>query len=67
MTLTGPSPITTIPEISWSEFLAATTRYAAEVQGRSLRDATPGARAYGVLTMCRLVRALRLEYLTDGC
>jgi predicted nucleotidyltransferase len=59
MTLTGPSPITTIPEISWSEFLAATTRYAAEVQGRSLQDATPGARAYGVLTMCRALRTVQ--------
>jgi hypothetical protein len=59
MTLTGPSPITTIPEISWSEFLAATTRYAAEVQGRSLRDATPGARPYRVLTMCRALRTVQ--------
>jgi hypothetical protein len=49
----------TVPEISWSEFLAATTRYAAEVRGRGLRDATPGARAYGVLTMCRALRTLQ--------
>ena len=59
MALTGPMPSTIVPEISWSEFLAATTRYAAEVQGRSLRDATPGARAYGVLTMCRALRTVR--------
>ena len=52
-TLFGPCPGDLLPEISWPEFIAATTRYAGEVRDRSLRDATPGARAYAVLTMCR--------------
>ena len=59
MTLTGPMPSATVPEISRSEFLDAMRRYAAEVQGRGLRDATPGARACGVLTMCRAFRTVR--------
>lgn len=53
VTLVGPEPTTAIPNISWPEFVAAIACYAAEVQSRSLRDASPGARAYGVLTMCR--------------
>lgn len=59
VTLEGPDPTATIPEISWQEFLAAATSYAEEVRGRSLRDATPGARAYGVLTMCRVLCTVR--------
>jgi hypothetical protein len=41
ITLVGPGPTATIPEISWPEFLAATRTYADEVRGRSLRDAAP--------------------------
>ena len=59
VTLAGPGPTATIPEISWSEFVTATKRYADEVLGRSLRDATPGARAYRVLTMCRALCTVR--------
>ncbi len=61
VTLIGPDPMTTIPPISWSEFIAATTRYADEVRGRSLSDAAPGARAHGVLTMCRALATIRLN------
>jgi hypothetical protein len=61
LALAGPAPAATIPDISWAEFIAATTRYADEVSGRSLRDATPGARAYGVLTMCRALCTVRLN------
>lgn len=59
VTLAGPDPTSTIPEISWPEFLAATTRYADEVCGRNIRDATPGSRAYSVLTMCRALCTVR--------
>ena len=59
VTLAGPGPRVTIPDISWPEFLAATISYADEVRGRSLRDATPGSRAYNVLTMCRALCTVR--------
>ena len=61
VTLFGPDAANIIPAISWSEFMTATTRYADEVRGRSLRDATPGTRAYGVLTMCRALRTIQSE------
>ena len=59
VTLAGPGPTATIPEISWPEFLAATRTYADEVRGRSLHDSTPGSRAYNVLTMCRALCTVR--------
>jgi len=61
VTLAGPGPAAAIPEISWPEFLAATTSYADEVRGRSLHDATPGSRAYNVLTMCRALCTVRMN------
>ena len=61
VTLSGPDPTTTIPPIPWSEFIAATMRYADEVCDRSLFDATPGARAYAVLTICRTLATIRLN------
>jgi hypothetical protein len=59
VTLAGPGPAATIPAIAWPEFLAATKSYADEVRGRRLRDATPGSRAYNVLTMCRALCTVR--------
>lgn len=59
ITLVGPEPAMTIPAISWSEFIEAIRSYAYEVRSRSLRDATPGARAYNVLTMCRALSTIR--------
>lgn len=61
LTLVGAAPTATIPPISLAEFMAATGRYADEVQGRNLRHATPGARAYAVLTMCRALCTVRLN------
>jgi hypothetical protein len=58
-TLFGPCPGDLLPNVSWAEFIAATKRYAGEVRGRSLRDATPGARAYAVLTMSRALCTIR--------
>jgi hypothetical protein len=53
VTLRGPAPDAVIPPITWSEFIEAIARYAAEVRSRNLAAANPGARAYVVLTMCR--------------
>ena len=53
VTLHGPAPDAVIPAIGWNEFTEAIARYAAEVRGRSLEEASPGARAYAVMTMCR--------------
>ncbi len=53
VTLHGLAPDAVIPAIGWNEFIEAIARYAAEVRGRSLEEASPGARAYAVLTMCR--------------
>jgi hypothetical protein len=53
VTLRGLAPDAVIPAIGWNEFIEAIARYAAEVRGRSLAEASPGARAYAVLTMCR--------------
>ncbi len=61
VTLFGADARAMIPAITWGEFMAATTRYADEVRGRSLRDAPPGARAYGVLTMCRALCTMQSE------
>lgn len=60
-TLFGPGPADLIPAISWGEFMAETARYAQEVRDRSLRDATPAARAYCVLTMCRALCTIQSE------
>jgi len=52
-TLFGPLPRRSAPEISWPESSPRRPAMPAKSGNRSLRDATPGARAYAVLTMCR--------------
>ena len=59
VTLFGPPPATTIPPVSWTDFLTEIRRYAEEVRSRNLRNATPGNRAYCVLTMCRALATIR--------
>jgi hypothetical protein len=59
VSLFGLGPAELVPAISWPEFIAATTRYAGEVRCHGLRDVAPGARAYGVLTMCRALCTIR--------
>lgn len=59
VTLFGAAPDAVIPSISWNEFITATARYAAEVRGRSLEEASPGAKAYAVLTMSRALCTIR--------
>jgi hypothetical protein len=51
--LHGPPPAAVVPVVHWAEFVAASARYAMETSRRSLADASPGALAYAVLTMCR--------------
>jgi len=58
-TLVGPPPADTIPSVSWTDFLTDIRRYADEVRSRNLRNATPGNRAYCVLTMCRALATIR--------
>ena len=53
VTLYGPPAADIVPAIEWSEFVAATARYAGEISARNLADASAQTLAYEVLTMCR--------------
>jgi predicted nucleotidyltransferase len=57
--LYGPPPATIVPPIEWEEFVAAAVHYAEYVARQSFRDASPGATAYAVLTLCRAARTVR--------
>jgi len=57
--LYGPPPATIVPPIAWAEFEAAAVRYAGEVSHQDLGDASPGAIAYAVLTLCRAARTVQ--------
>lgn len=61
VTLYGPDAATIVPPIARREFIAATARYADEVRRRSLDEASPVARAYAVLTICRALRTVRTK------
>jgi len=61
VTLYRPEAATTVPSIAWTEFVAATMRYAKEISQRSFDDATPSALPYAVLTMCRALRTVRTQ------
>ncbi len=50
-----------VPPITWSEFLAATVRYADEVRNQSRLGADDGVIAYAILTMCRALRTVRTQ------
>lgn len=58
--LYGLDPAAIVPPIAWTEFVAATVRYADEVRNRSRVGAGRGALAYTILTMCRALRTVRL-------
>jgi len=60
-TVFGPPPVETIPSVSWADFRAEIRRYADEIRSRDMVEATPGGRAYCVLTMCRALATLRDE------
>lgn len=51
--LLGPPADSLIPPIAWSEFGAASRRYAAEIAAKDLDTFSPSYLAYTVLTMCR--------------
>jgi hypothetical protein len=56
-TFHGPPPTEVVPRIEWAEFVAATRRYASEVQSRN----GPGTLAYTILTLCRALYAVRMQ------
>jgi hypothetical protein len=59
--LFGPAPGGIVPPVAWAEFVAAAVHYADQVADRSFRDASPGALAYNVLTMCRALRTVQMQ------
>jgi predicted nucleotidyltransferase len=56
--LFGPPAASLVPPISMAEFVAAAARYADQISHQSLVEATAGARAYAVLTICRALRTV---------
>ena len=56
--LFGPPAASLVPPITMSEFVAAAARYADQISHQSLVEATAGARAYAVLTICRALRTV---------
>lgn len=58
-TLWGAPADAVVPAIAWSEFVAATLRYASEVRKRSRAGVGGGTLAYTILTMCRALRTVR--------
>jgi aminoglycoside adenylyltransferase-like protein len=61
MTSSAPDPADVIPRIPWTEFVDAAARYASEIRARSHQDASPGALAYTILTICRALRTVRAQ------
>ena len=58
VTLHGPPAASLVPPITMAEFVAAAARYADQIARQNLEGATPGARAYAVLTICRALRTV---------
>jgi hypothetical protein len=50
-----------VPPIAWTEFVAAAVHYADEVRHQGFDEASPGALAYALLTMCRGLRTVRTQ------
>jgi hypothetical protein len=61
VTLYGPGTAAVVPPIAWTEFVAATVRYADEVSHQSFDEASPRALTYALLTMCRALRTVRTQ------
>jgi predicted nucleotidyltransferase len=61
VTLYGPPAADIVPTIDWSEFVAATARYAGEISSRNLADASAGTLAFEVLTMCRALMTVKTQ------
>jgi predicted nucleotidyltransferase len=59
--LDGPPAASLVPPIAMAEFVAAAARYADQISRQSLRDASPGARAYAVVTISRALRTVETQ------
>jgi predicted nucleotidyltransferase len=59
--LYGAEAAAVVPAITWTEFSAATVRYAYELRNRSRVGASGGVFAYTILTMCRALRTVRTQ------
>jgi len=59
--LVGAPINTVVPPIAFSEFVAATQRYAAGERDRGRAGASGGALAYTILTMCRALRLVQTD------
>ena len=57
--LYGPGAAEIVPPITWTEFVAATVRYADEMRSRSRLGAAGGVLAYTILTLCRALNTIR--------
>jgi predicted nucleotidyltransferase len=56
--LHGEPATSLIPPVEWSEFAAASRRYAVDLAGRDVSRMSPGGLAYTVLTLCRAEETL---------
>ena len=59
VTVHGPPPLTVIPSITRTEYVAAIRRYAGWLGDRDRADLGPGSLAYAVLSLCRAYRTVR--------
>jgi predicted nucleotidyltransferase len=59
--LFGPPAASLVPPVSMAEFVAAASRYADQISRQSLREASPGARAYAVVTICRALMTVETQ------
>jgi hypothetical protein len=64
-TLYGPAAVEVLPRVEWAEFVAATRRYASEVQSRNRAGVGGGTLAYTILTMCRALYVVRTQSLAS--
>lgn len=59
VSLFGPEAGRFIPPIPWDEYVDALRRYADWLRTQDRADATPGALAYTILSLCRALRTVR--------
>jgi predicted nucleotidyltransferase len=57
--LYGPAAAVIVPPVEWAEFVAAAAHYAAHVSQQDFSEASSGATAYAVLTLCRAARTVQ--------
>lgn len=59
--LYGAHAAAIVPPIAWTEFVAATVRYAHELRNRSRLGVSGGVLAHTILTMCRALRTVQTQ------